>query len=575
MAINSQSPLSKLTGWLLPTRDDTRLSARAYGFLMLLCLVMMGSGLTSIPVMDRDEARYAQASRQMIETGDFVDIRFQDDARHVKPAGVYWMQTASASMFGGADAPITAYRLPSLLAAIAAVLGTAWIGARFGGASVGFTAALLLAASILMQIEARTAKTDAALLATAVMAQASLFLLFRAGDGRKQKFIGPPALFWAAQGLALMVKGPIVAMVSATTIIALFFFAKSRAWLKHLHTLKGVALTALIALPWVIAITINSGGGFLEDSLGHALFGKVGKADDSHGGPPGYHLVLFYGVFWPGALLAGLITAFAWRKRAHDDIVFLLAWILPSWLLFELIGTKLPHYVLPLYPAIAILGGLAVRHAPDLLQSVWARRLHWAAVATFVILGFVAASLAPLGAVQLNGKLSVAAIAACIAGLMTVGFGVWLAGKPEAQRAIPLAASVTLFYICFFGFAAPSFTPLWPSQEISKIVATLDGCEDITVVTAGYREPSNVFYNGTKTYLAATGRDAAQFLAQNSHCGVAFVDAAERQSFDAALSAAGLNVREVGAVSGINTVKNDKLDMLGFVAVRSRFQPGI
>ena len=572
MKTNSQFLLSRLTGWLLPTPDDTRLAARAYGFLALLCLVMMGSGLTSIPVMDRDEARYAQASRQMIETGDFIDIRFQEDARHVKPAGVYWMQTASASLFGGADAPITAYRLPSLLAAIAAVLGTAWLGARFGGASVGFTAALLLAVSILMQIEARTAKTDAALLATAVLAQASLFLLFRAGDGRKQKFIGAPALFWAAQGLALMVKGPIVAMVSATTIVALFFFAKSRAWLKHLHALKGFVLAALIALPWIIAITVNSSGGFLEDSLGHALFGKVGKADDSHGGPPGYHLVVFYGVFWPGALLAGLIAAYAWRKRAHDDIIFLLAWILPSWLTFEFIGTKLPHYVLPLYPAIAILGGLAVRHAPDILQTVWGRRLHWAAVATFVILGFVTASLAPLGAVQLNGALSIATIAACIAGLMTVGFGLWLAMKPEALRTIPLAASVSLFYVCFFGFAAPSFTPLWPSQEISKIVATLEGCDEVIVTTAGYREPSNVFYNGTDTYLAATGKDAAEFLAQNPQCSVAFINATEQQSFDAAIAASNLSVYNVGAVSGINTVKNDQLDMKGFVAVGSKLE---
>src|SRR4029450_6604088 len=74
-----------------------------------------------------------------------------------------------------------------------------------------------------------------------------------------------------------------------------------------------------------------------------------------HGAPPGYYFVLFWVTFWPGATLAALVTPAVWGARRERAIKFLLAWLVPPWVVFELVVTKLPHYVLPLYPAIAIL----------------------------------------------------------------------------------------------------------------------------------------------------------------------------------------------------------------------------
>ncbi len=567
---DGEGALSRLWSWFVPAADSKTLGRRAWGALLLICLVMLGSGITSVPVMDRDEARYAQASKQMLETGDFIDIRFQEAPRHVKPAGIYWMQAASAAIFGGTDAPIAAYRLPSLLGALIAVAGTAWLGARIGGASVGLMAGLFLAASFVMQIEARTAKTDAMLLAAAVIAQAMLFLLVRAGNRPKLKFFGKPALFWAAHGVALMIKGPIIAMVSAATIAALVFVKKERAWLHHLHLVKGLLVTALIALPWVIAITVMTGGAFLEDSIGHALLGKVNKADDSHGGPPGYHLALFMGVYWPGAILAGLYGGYAWLNRKTDHVAFLAAWILPGWIIFELIGTKLPHYVLPVYPAIAILAGLAVRDASALLTHQWVRRVHWASIVVFVVIGLIAAGLAAYGAQQLMGAMPLATLAAAAAGIATVALGVWFALQPTAPRVLAFILSAMTFHALLFGFAAPRVTPLWPSQQMAQLVSGLKGCSTIDVVTAGYREPSNVFYNGTKTYLAATGANAATHLAESPDCSVAFIDQSEWESFNAEVIATGMEPRSIGEIAGINTVKNRALLLTVFVAAQSK-----
>ena len=100
-------------------------------FLILLCMLLYLPGMTSLPPVDRDEARFAQASRQMLEDNDFVNIRFQDDPRHKKPAGIYWLQAGCARIFGalGTDR-IWPYRIPSVLGAILAVMATFLMGRR-------------------------------------------------------------------------------------------------------------------------------------------------------------------------------------------------------------------------------------------------------------------------------------------------------------------------------------------------------------------------------------------------------------------------------------------------------------
>ncbi len=89
--------------------------------------------------------------------------------------------------------------------------------------------------------------------------------------------------------------------------------------------------------------------------VGQDLLGKVASGQESHGAPPGYYFLLFWLTFWPGAALAALATPAVFAARREPAVKFLLAWLVPSWIVFELVVTKLPHYVLPLYPAIAIL----------------------------------------------------------------------------------------------------------------------------------------------------------------------------------------------------------------------------
>src|SRR3954454_12857002 len=123
----------------------------SYLALVLLSIALFLPGQASLPPFDRDESRYLQATAQMFETGNFVDIRFQDQPRYLQPAGIYWLQTASVALFGKPGEHATwAHRIPSLVGATAAVLLTAWIGNLLFGAPAGFVAAVLLAGSGLL-----------------------------------------------------------------------------------------------------------------------------------------------------------------------------------------------------------------------------------------------------------------------------------------------------------------------------------------------------------------------------------------------------------------------------------------
>src|ERR1700687_970478 len=156
---------------------------RACGWLIVFLLIAFLPGFFQIPPVDRDEARFAQATKQMLESGQYVDIRFQDEARYKKPVGVYWLQAAAVKAGEAAGIPharttIWLYRLPSLFGAIGAVLLTYWTALAFIARRAALVAALMMASSVLLGVEARLAKTDAVLLLTSVAAMGAMARIY-------------------------------------------------------------------------------------------------------------------------------------------------------------------------------------------------------------------------------------------------------------------------------------------------------------------------------------------------------------------------------------------------------------
>jgi 4-amino-4-deoxy-L-arabinose transferase-like glycosyltransferase len=262
--------------------------ARALVLLVLVALCAFAPGFTAIPPVDRDEARYAQASKQMMETGNYLDIRFQEQPRYLQPIGIYWLQVAAAKITGyGPAAPIWVYRLPSLLAATAAVFLTYWVALPLAGEAGALIAALLIAPCILLGAEARLAKTDAVLLACILSATGFLARAYL----RQTITLGAALLFWVACGAGILIKGPMIALVVGSTVAALCVLDRSAAWLKPLRPLLGLGCITLVVLPWFIAIAIVSGGEFYRIAVDQNLLGKVAAGQQGHGAPPGVYFL--------------------------------------------------------------------------------------------------------------------------------------------------------------------------------------------------------------------------------------------------------------------------------------------
>src|SRR5258708_27486191 len=140
--------------------------------LLFICVVAWLPGFFSLPPLDRDESRFAQATKQMLETRDFVDIQLGGEARYEKPVGIYWLQAASTAVLGsGSRDQIWSYRVPSLLGALAALAATFWLARAFAGFETAFFAGLILGLSTLLMSQAQIAKTEAVPLASIVTAQ--------------------------------------------------------------------------------------------------------------------------------------------------------------------------------------------------------------------------------------------------------------------------------------------------------------------------------------------------------------------------------------------------------------------
>jgi len=525
--------------------------ARAVAFLVLCCLLLFLPGFFNIPPVDRDEARFAQATKQMVETGDLVDIRFQGEVRYKKPVGIYWLQalaveTASALGLPGAQLRIWVYRLPSLLGAIGAVLLTYWSALAFVTRRGAVLAALMTCSCVLLGVEARLAKTDAMLLLTVVAAMGAMarpYLSWQRGEDPARPPWSWPAIFWTALAGGILIKGPLILMFAGLTIVTLAILDRGAAWLWRLRPVWGLMWMLVLVLPWFIAIFWRAGDAFFADSVGGDMLSKI-SAQESHGAPPGLYLLLFWITFWPGAPLAAMAAPAVWRARREPGAQYLLAWLLPSWIVFEAVLTKLPHYVLPLYPAIAILTAGAVER--QVLSRSWlARGAAW-----WFAIPAITSFIAVVGAILLTRQPVFLAWPFVAVSLIFGLAAWWLYEDNHAERSLLNAVVAALFLaLAVYGVVLPALTPLFPSAEIAHALRNVR-CVGPKAAAAGFQEPSLVFMTGTSTLLT-DGSGAADFLKQGS-CRFALVEARTERNFVQRAEAIGLRYNVASRIEGFN-----------------------
>ncbi len=515
---------------------------RPYLLLTLLCAALFAPGLASLPPMDRDEARFMQATKQMIETGDYLNIRFQEEARNKKPAGAYWLQAAAVKLTGARLTAPWAYRLPSALAAWLAVLATFAFGRRLFGAPAGLAAGAMLATTLVVVAEAHLAKTDAALLCATVLCLAGLGRIYTEGKAR----IGAALLFWAALAAGILIKGPVIVAVAGATGLALCIADRDIKWIRRLYPLAGAALLVLAVAPFFL-MQASTGGSFVSASFQEDILPKLIGGQEGHGAWPGTHLLLSAVTAWPWSVLAPFAVIAAWRARTDPAIRFCLAWLVPAWAVFELVPTKLPHYTLPLMPPLMLLIAASLRGLPDTRAAFgggWG--LGWRVVWSWVciVLGVVA-----LVAARRFGEGSV--IPATAVAVITLGaalYGMTLLGRSGVPRAVTGVGFAGLaFYVTVFGVELPRLPRLALSDRIAARAVPL---MTEPAILAGYHEPSAIFLLGTETILS-DAKGAADHLAGHP-AALAVVPVEALDLVRTALAAGGRNLVQIAEFGGYN-----------------------
>ncbi len=545
--------------------EYTRLDVLARGwrgrlFAALVALVAGLPGLIALPALDRDEARFAQASAQMLETGDFIDVRYQDQARSREPIGLHWLQAASVSVASSMEARrIWAYRLPSLVGAMLAAAACAWGAAAFFGDGGGSLAGAILGGCLILSTEAGIAKTDALLCGATTLALAALARLYAAAQGEASGVGGAGVVsatdragmktrlvFWLALALAALDKGLAGLTVVVLTGLALWAWDRRAPWARGLGWIWGLILLGALVGPWLAAVTVRSdglawSGGPPTDLAG---VGPGGRA------PLGLHILASPLLLFPFAALLPAALVEAWKARAEPGPRFALCWLIPNWLVLEAQPIRLVHDALPLYGALAWLAAFALTRPLGRIT-----RLAGAA------LSILAALTLAVGAAFLANRYGGAAAAAptIAIGLLALGAGIAGALAMAPRYRLRLLAVAGGLGVAAHGAVAaglaPSLAPLWLSEGV---VAILDrsglnpqkGLIPGPVTVVGYAEPSLVFALGTQTELGDVD-DAAEAISEGRPV---VVEQGAAPDFRRALAEGALKASLMGQIAGLDYV---------------------
>jgi 4-amino-4-deoxy-L-arabinose transferase-like glycosyltransferase len=504
---------------------------RPVTLVVLATLAALAVGTAPTPLWDEDEARFATIARAMVETGDWIVPRFNDSLAVDKPVLMHWCMAACMTVFGTNE---FAARLPSMIATLLTGLALLRAGRRWFDESTGVVAALAHAGCLLVAIEAHAATPDAIL--TALTAWATVLAaealtpaaangpLVRLGLGRA---LGIGLLL----GLAVVCKGPIgyVAPLAVVGPWAWCLAVARRTPHDRPATLGGVARAALPAIgdvlvalrpfaltagavaaaaPWYLAVTLRTDGAWTSGFFFVHNVGRFLAPMEKHGGGVLFHpLTMLVGLFPWSCFVPFAVVVAAWRTWRGADAaatrqgtLLALVW-LGVWVgAFSAAATKLPNYVLPAYPAAAlIVAGIAVALARRAAATqAWPHPRWLATGVAFLVFG----GAATMATVVLAARHGIpGAEPAAVVGLVPLvgAAACWMLARRKPSAAVAALCVTGLVYSALM--VGPAQLRIATANTIPDFVrglrsSTADGPR---IGTYQLPSPNVVFYAGGHT----------------------------------------------------------------------------
>ncbi|MBA2113911.1 ArnT family glycosyltransferase [Bremerella alba] len=495
------------------------------GVLVALCLIVFFTNLGGPKLWDRDEPRNAGCAIEMIEAADWVVPRFNDELRTHKPVLLYWLMIAAYSVFGISE---FSARFFSAFLGMMTVLLTYDMGRRLFYATAGLWAGVCLATTLMFTVASRAATPDAPLIFFVTLGLWT-YVFFSFPVGEESENSEPAyyptqwwqvALLYGALGLAVLSKGP-VGLILPTAIIGMFLLIMrlppshpATSWWQWgvsllrpffpIHFLKTVwfmrpilAIVAClgVALPWYIWVAARDfrwiEGFFFDHNLSRAV-----TSFEGHSGPPIYYLIAICIGFFPWSvfftpMLWDLSQQLRTNAKQNAALIFCCCWVAVWMGAFSIAQTKLPSYITPLYPGLALITGVFVSRVIEKRTELSARWLDLSFGLTTVVGVVLVAALAVLAGQFLPGEELVALVGL----LLVVGGSLawWRKSQENYQQAFRVfAVTSMLFVVGLFSVVAQRVSD---QQEISQLLADIQETEpDARLCSFGVSEASWVFY---------------------------------------------------------------------------------
>ena len=532
-----------------------------------LCLICFFISLNILPPLDRDESRYIQSTVQMLESNDFVNINFLDTPRLKKPPGIYWLQAMSATfiknIFFLDSPPLWSFRLPSAIGASVSIWITFLLGQLLFGRAQGFIASLLLISSPLLIIESHVAKTDSALLASFLFVLYILAkIIFYIEKNIKKPSDITILAAWMVLSFSFLIKGPI-ALFILFLLILFFRFSREPINYKNFKPVIGIVIFIIIVFPWFMFVQSGNNTDVFLNSIKKDMLLKLISAQESHGAPPGSYLLSSFLTAWPITLFIFPTVIWAFNNKKNKPVKFLLCSLLPSWLFFEIMPTKLLHYILPLLPSLAILTAAMIVSSIKDKNFIASFDKHIFRLVS--ILPFIGGLLIAFGIIYLANiygeGLTFSII--IIASIYTLGSFL------SAYYIYTQSFINTLIVVVFSNIIALNLLILMVPNQLQKIWVServyLE-IEEKTVlneyVLLGYSEPSLIYRLGSKTKIAGNSEEAIS-LVLNSNIQSIIIENSYLKEFKDLSDKKGIVFRSISKpIIGFNYSKGENVEII-------------
>jgi 4-amino-4-deoxy-L-arabinose transferase-like glycosyltransferase len=437
---------------------------------LLLGLTLFFFRLGIRPLWDTDEGMHAATSKDMILGGDYITPRLNGETFYDKPVLFNWLAAASFRAFGFTE---VAARLPAAVLGLGTVLLTYFLGRRMFNAKVGLLGGVILATSIEYIILSRVVVHDIALVFFMTLALSAYYCTLESEPRRTIHLM----IFYASLGPAVLAKGPIGLLLSAL-IVGLFLLTMKRlTFLKEMRLGWGVVVFLLIAAPWYVLIMLRNpdyaGYFFLKQNLMNFI-----SAEARHPEPFYYYFRTLLGGFFPWSFFLPLALIHGVRRRSEEYGVarrYLLLWLGVVFVFFSTASSKLTPYILPLFPAAALL----VADLWYTLLKAPTKGLRWGFFSSLLplliifLLGLVYLWINPLTRAEYKyglDSMRVNALVFLMLAWIAVAFGLLLKRRYTGSFAM-LAGVVVAAILYFIVLIVPSINPY---RSTKGLAATLD-----------------------------------------------------------------------------------------------------